>query len=120
MATGPAASQLRKGVLGPLVLALLEERERYGLEIVRELSTRDLVASEGTVYPLLTRLQDAGAVESEWVVNERDRPRRFYRLTSTGRAELAAFRTDWPAFTRAVDSILTPGDDSDQQREVHP
>lgn len=107
MATRPVAPQLRKGVLGPLVLALLEERERYGLEIVRELASRDLVASEGTVYPLLTRLLDAGSVESEWIVSERERPRRFYRLTGSGRAELAAFRSDWPAFTRAVESILT-------------
>lgn len=106
MASTPTATQLRKGVLGPLVLALLEERRRYGLEIVRELGSRGLVASEGTVYPLLTRLQDAGAVESEWVVSEHDRPRRFYGLTEAGRAELAAFRTDWPAFTRAVESIL--------------
>lgn len=110
MATTPAASQLRKGVLGPLVLALLEQRMRYGLEIVRALAAHDLVASEGTVYPLLTRLQDAGAVESEWIVSERDRPRRFYRLTDAGRAELAAFRTDWPAFTRAVESILSAAD----------
>jgi PadR family transcriptional regulator PadR len=107
MATTTAASQLRKGVLGPVVLALLEERDRYGLEIVRELSSRGLVASEGTVYPLLSRLQDAGAVESEWVSSEADRPRRFYRLRDAGRAELAAFRHDWAAFSRAVDSIVT-------------
>lgn len=107
MSNRPPTSQLRKGVLGPLVLALLEERERYGLEIVREFAARDLVASEGTVYPLLTRLQDSGALESEWVIAEGDRPRRFYRLTAAGRAELAAFRADWPAFTRAVESILT-------------
>lgn len=120
MAKAPGAPQLRKGVLGPLVLALLEDREHYGLEIVRELSARDLVASEGTVYPLLTRLQDAGAVESEWIITDRDRPRRFYRLTALGRAELAAFRSDWPAFTRAVESILTRSDNPDQRREANP
>ena len=109
MASTSTAAQLRKGVLGPVVLALLEGRDRYGLEIVRELSALDLVASEGTVYPLLTRLQDAGAIDSEWVVSEQARPRRFYRLRDPGRAELAAFRAEWPAFTRAVDSILDPG-----------
>lgn len=108
MTASPAAPQLRRGVLGPLVLALLEQRERYGLEIVRELAALDLVASEGTVYPLLTRLQDGGSVESEWVVSDADRPRRFYRLTAAGRDELAAFRIDWPVFTRAVDTILAP------------
>lgn len=106
MAKTSAAPQLRKGVLGPLVLALLEERERYGLEIVRELAALDLIASEGTVYPLLTRLQDSGAVASRWVTSASERPRRFYRLRDAGREELAAFRAEWPAFTRAVDSIL--------------
>lgn len=106
MATPSTSPQLRKGVLGPVVLALLAERDRYGLEIVRELAALDLVASEGTVYPLLTRLQDAGSVDSEWVVSDRDRPRRFYRLLDPGREELAAFRAEWLAFTRAVDSIL--------------
>ncbi|MCH1882925.1 PadR family transcriptional regulator [Agrococcus sp. ARC_14] len=106
MATASAAPQLRKGVLGPVVLALLEQRDRYGLEIVRELAALELIASEGTVYPLLTRLQDSRAVESTWVVSDSERPRRYYRLTAAGRDELAAFRADWPAFTRAVDSIL--------------
>ncbi|WP_413319597.1 PadR family transcriptional regulator [Agrococcus sp. 1P02AA] len=101
-----ATSQLRKGVLGPIVLALLESRERYGLEIVRELRALSLVASEGTVYPLLTRLQDSGAVESAWVISDTERPRRYYRLTAIGRQELAAFRTDWAAFSSAVESIL--------------
>ncbi|WP_072313720.1 PadR family transcriptional regulator [Agrococcus sp. Marseille-P2731] len=105
-----AAPQLRKGVLGPVVLALLESRDRYGLEIVRELSALELVASEGTVYPLLTRLQDSGAVESTWVVSDTERPRRYYRLTATGREELAAFRVDWAAFTSAVHSILHPSE----------
>lgn len=108
MVTPSTAPQLRKGVLGPVVLALLEERDRYGLEIVRELAALDLVVSEGTVYPLLTRLEDAGAVDSEWVISSQERPRRFYRLRETGRAELAAFRDEWPAFTRAVDSIINP------------
>lgn len=109
MASTTVAAQLRKGVLGPVVLALLEQRDHYGLEIVRELAALDLVASEGTVYPLLTRLQDAGSIDSEWVVSERARPRRFYRLQAPGRAELASFRSEWPAFTSAVDSILDPG-----------
>ncbi|WP_092665463.1 PadR family transcriptional regulator [Agrococcus carbonis] len=108
MADGSVATQLRKGVLGPAVLALLEQRERYGLEIVRELSDAGLVASEGTVYPLLTRLQDAGRVASDWVIADGARPRRFYRLTPAGRAELAAFRAEWPVFARAVHGILDP------------
>lgn len=105
-----AAPQLRRGVLGPLVLALLEDQDRYGLELVRELSSRGFVASEGTVYPLLTRLQGADVVTSKWVLSDHDRPRRFYSITPAGRKELAGFRHEWVRFSTFVDAILTPGD----------
>ena len=63
-------------------MALLEERERYGLELVRTLASLDrLVTSEGTVYPLLSRLRDAGWVSTTWRQEGDDRPRKYYTLT---------------------------------------
>src|SRR5258708_40227939 len=60
-------TELRRGVLGPCVLALLEVRPRFGLELVRDLAAADgLLTSDGTVYPLLNRLRDAGLVTSQW------------------------------------------------------
>src|SRR5258708_2782211 len=60
-------TELRRGVLGPCVLALLEVRPRFGLEVVRELDAAGgLLTSDGTVYPLLNRLRDAGLVTSQW------------------------------------------------------
>ena len=60
-------TELRRGVLGPCVLALLELRPRFGLELVRDLAAADgLLTSDGTVYPLLNRLRDAGLVTSQW------------------------------------------------------
>ena len=60
-------TELRRGVLGPCVLALLDLKPRFGLELVRDLAAADgLLTSDGTVYPLLSRLRDAGLVTSEW------------------------------------------------------
>lgn len=103
----PLSSQLRRGVVGPCILALLETGPHYGLEIVDKLNAAgQLLTSQGTVYPLLNRLSDADLVRSSWVVNEEERPRRYYTLTPTGKKELTAFQSDWASFARAVSTIM--------------
>jgi PadR family transcriptional regulator PadR len=100
-------TELRRGVLGPCVLALLEHRPRFGLELVRDLAgAGGLLTSDGTVYPLLNRLRDAGLVTSEWQVAEGERPRRYYSITQEGRASLAAFRGEWEQFAGTVSQVL--------------
>ncbi len=100
-------TELRRGVLGPCVLALLEERTRFGLELVRDLSSADdLLTSEGTVYPLLNRMRDAGLVTSEWRDEARERPRRYYSITAAGRMHLAAFREEWARFSATVSEVI--------------
>ena len=75
MEHGGETTELRRGVLGPCVLALLAERPRFGLELVRDLSAADgLLTSEGTVYPLLNRLRDSGWVTSRWRHEDDQRP----------------------------------------------
>jgi len=102
-----AATQLRRGVIGPCILALLAHGPRYGLEIVRELdSAGQLLSSQGTLYPLLNRLYDVGLVSSYWEVADNERRRRYYEITDAGRAELDEFRSDWGRFTGAVDSLM--------------
>jgi len=104
-------TELRRGVLGPCVLALLELRPRFGLELVRDLSAADgLLTSDGTVYPLLNRLRDAGLVTSEWRDNEGQRARRYYSITPAGHQSLKTFRTDWAKFAATVGSVLDPCD----------
>jgi PadR family transcriptional regulator PadR len=89
------------------VLALLREQERYGFELVRTLSGVDgMVTSEGTIYPLLTRLRREGLVTTSWRESETGPPRRYYRLTPAGRAALTNFNKDWARFRDAVDSLL--------------
>jgi PadR family transcriptional regulator PadR len=103
-------TELRRGVLGPCVLALLEQRPRFGLELVRDLAEADgLLTSDGTVYPLLNRLRDAGLVTSEWRDSEGERARRYYFLTEAGRTNLKEFRAEWGQFSATVTSVLSPG-----------
>ena len=116
-AGGPAElRELRRGVLGPCVLALLESRPRFGLELVRDLAAADgLLTSVGTVYPLLNRLRDAGLVTSDWQASEGERPRRYYSITPEGRASLTAFRSGWARFSTTVTTVLGPAGQQGRQ-----
>ena len=100
-------SQMRKGTLQYCVLALLADDERYGFDLVRALAETDgMVTSEGTIYPLLSRLRRDGLVQTEWRESTSGPPRRYYRLTKTGRAALAAFKDEWGRFRDAVDHFV--------------
>ena len=100
-------TELRRGVLGPCVLALLEVRPRFGLELVRDMAAEDgLLTSDGTVYPLLNRLRDAGLVTSEWRDAEGERARRYYSITEAGRQAVTEFRADWAQFSATVGNVL--------------
>jgi PadR family transcriptional regulator len=102
-----ALSQLRRGTVEYCVLALLRDGERYGFELVRELSeSAGLVTSEGTIYPLLTRLRKEQLVTTTWQESESGPPRRYYRLTESGHAVLTAFVQEWSRFRDSVDAIL--------------
>jgi PadR family transcriptional regulator, regulatory protein PadR len=102
--------QLRRGALPHCVLALLRDGERYGFELVGLLTeTYDLGTSEGTIYPLLSRLRRDGLVETSWRESDSGPPRRYYRLTAGGERALAAFKDDWRPFRDAVDALLETG-----------
>ncbi|MFE3940586.1 PadR family transcriptional regulator [Streptomyces sp. NPDC059118] len=104
-----AESRLRKGVLEYCVLALMRDGARYGVELLRELEeTGALATSQGTVYPLLSRLRRDQLVITTWQESPSGPPRRYYELTEAGRAALAEFTGTWPAFRDAVDRLLAP------------
>jgi PadR family transcriptional regulator, regulatory protein PadR len=107
MAVTGGMTELRRGVLGPCVLALLELRPRFGLELVRDLADADgLLTSDGTVYPLLNRLRDAGLVTSQWRDDAGERARRYYSITDAGQQTLTAFRAEWAQFSATVGGVL--------------
>ena len=100
-------SQLRRGVLQYCVLALLIEERMYAYDVVRGLGAlQGLAATEGTIYPLLSRLRRDGWLDSTWVPSDAGPPRRYYAVTPRGAQELATFVADWRRFRDAVDELL--------------
>jgi PadR family transcriptional regulator PadR len=98
---------MRRGTLTYCVLAILERGEAYGFELVRSLSKEDgMVTSEGTIYPLLSRLRRDRLVETTWRESSEGPPRRYYRLTKAGHEALAGFRSEWSRFRDAVDHLV--------------
>ncbi len=100
-------AQLRKGTLELCMLALLSNEERYGYQIAQGLTeSAGLAVSEGTIYPLLSRLQREGLVQSQWRESPAGPPRKYYRLTPAGRQAFDTQAGAWKNITRAVDKIL--------------
>lgn len=101
--------QLRRGVLEFCVLAMLGGEERYAYDLVEQLGAMDgLVTSEGTIYPLLSRLRRDGLVATRWRESAQGPPRRYYRLTAAGDRALRAFADDWARFRDSVDQLIDP------------
>jgi PadR family transcriptional regulator PadR len=105
--TKNALTQLRRGVLEYCVLSLLSREKLYAFDLVRRLSGADgLVISEGTIYPLLSRLRNDGTVRTTWGESDQGPPRRYYVLTQDGHRALEGFVRDWRRFRDSVDHIL--------------
>ena len=92
-------------------MGLLSREERYGFDLVRSLGAVDgLVAGEGTLYPLLSRLQKDGRVASTWRASDSGGPpRKYYAITAKGRRALHDFTLEWSRFRDAVNKILAEG-----------
>lgn len=101
--------QLRKGVLGVCVLALLDRADSYAYEIASRLSDA-IGMGEGTIYPLMRRMQSDGLVDTYLVESPAGPSRKYYRLTDAGRTALTAQAEEWAQFTRAVDAVLNRDD----------
>ena len=97
--------QLRKGVLDLCVLAMLARRDGYAYDIASRLA-EDIGMGEGTIYPLMRRMQNDGLVDTRLVESNSGPPRKYYRLTSAGRAAFAAQKREWRAFMDAVNELL--------------
>ena len=101
--------ELKRGSLELIVLHLLASGEAYGYEIVSKLTAETngaLEVSDGTLYPVLYRLERAGSVTVRWETPDRGVPRKYYRLTSAGRDELARLTHEWTTFSKAMSKLL--------------
>ncbi|MFP3882470.1 MAG: PadR family transcriptional regulator [Actinomycetota bacterium] len=101
------SSQLLHGVLDMCLLSLIEEEASYGYEMVNKLRERGLdLASEGSIYPLLSRLQKQELIEGYLVQSSAGPARKYYRMTDDGRQTLTRWRQEWDEFSKAVDTVL--------------
>lgn len=101
--------ELRRGSLELIVLHLLAGGEAYGYEIVSKLTAETsgaLEVTDGTLYPVLYRLERAAFVTVRWETPERGVPRKYYRLTDSGREELARLTHEWTTFASAMAKLL--------------
>lgn len=97
--------QLKKGALELCVLALLSQHDSYAYEIASRLAEA-IGMGEGTIYPLMRRLQSDGLVETYLVESTAGPPRKYYRLSEAGKANFTSQQAAWKSFSGAVDTIL--------------
>jgi PadR family transcriptional regulator PadR len=100
-------SQLLKGVLDMCLLALIAEQPSYGYEMVRKLEARGLdLMSEGSIYPLLSRMQHKDLVEGYYENSSAGPVRKYYRIRRKGEEHLARWRDDWTRLATGVEIVL--------------
>lgn len=106
-------TQLRRGVVEACILGLLAREPMYGWQLAERLiAGGSLIASIGTLYPVLSRLRERGHLTSYEVASESGPPRRYYELTAAGTAALQGFREEWGSFTASVTQIIAPEETS--------
>jgi PadR family transcriptional regulator PadR len=105
--------ELKRGTLEMILLRLISERQMYGYELASTLEKRggsQFRIKEGTLYPILYRLENAGFIESRWETLERGVPRKYYQLTKTGTKYLEVRLAEWKEFTTAVSKLMERSD----------
>lgn len=108
-------SQMKKGVLDMLVLKLLENKEKYGYQIISQLkekSNERFILKEGTLYPILYRLEEDGYVESKWSEAEGKKlARKYYKITPEGKKALTEIKSLWQDINSSAKIIMEAEDD---------
>ncbi|HLZ58592.1 MAG TPA: PadR family transcriptional regulator [Ktedonosporobacter sp.] len=114
-------TQLLRGTLDMCLLATIAQQPCYGYEMVQRLAQQGLtLVSEGSIYPLLSRLQQRGYLEGYLIPSTDGPPRKYYRLLPKGAEQLAQWQAEWNNFAQAVSQILKGAHADDNPRSVHP
>ncbi len=107
---GRQDTEMLKGVLEGVVLAVLARRPAYGYEITADLRDRGFAdLAEGTIYAILVRIEQRGLVDVEKVASEKGPPRKVFTLNDTGRAQLAEFWTTWSLLADRLEQLRNEG-----------
>lgn len=114
---GGVVMKIDKGLVGGstnlLLLSLLQERDRYGYEMIKELEARSdntFQFKEGTLYPILHKLENMGYVESYLSKGNAGRERKYYQITKRGKKQLVEEKQQWKIFSKSVEKVVY-GDD---------
>jgi PadR family transcriptional regulator PadR len=99
-------AQMRKGVLEFCILCILSEKDAYPSDIIDAMKSAKLIVVEGTLYPLLMRLKNDGILSYEWKESTSGPPRKYYRLTPTGKEFLKELNASWSEMTKSVNEIV--------------
>lgn len=102
-----AQVQMRKGILEFCILHIISRGEVYASDMLDELTSARIMVVEGTLYPLLTRLKNAGLLDYKWVESTSGPPRKYYILTELGQNSLSALNETWQELAESVNAIVT-------------
>ena len=98
-------AQMRKGVLEYCILSILSKNDAYASDIIKELKEAKMIVVEGTLYPLLTRLKNAGLLSYRWEESTQGPPRKYYTSTEVGNEFLKELDASWQELVDAVNTI---------------
>jgi len=97
--------QMRKGILEFCILEIISRGEVYASDMLSELTAAKMIVVEGTLYPLLTRLKNAGLLDYSWVESSAGPPRKYYKLTQAGTTFLEQLRQTWIEVVASIEHI---------------
>ncbi len=97
-------AQMRKGILEYCILSVMSEVEIYASDILEKLKQGKLIVVEGTLYPLLTRLKNDELLEYRWIESTQGPPRKYYKLTESGKAFLNELSKEWLSLQSSVEA----------------
>lgn len=100
-------AQMRKGILEYCILTILSGHDAYASDIIGIMKEAELIIVEGTLYPLLTRLKNDGLLSYRWEESKSGPPRKYYRITDTGKNFLESLDSSWKELLVSVDKIKT-------------
>ena len=104
-------SQLKRGTLELCALSVVNRSDCYGYELVNRIS-KCMTITEGTIYPLMKRLRDSGLIESYIVESSEGPPRKYYKITLTGKEELGRLSDEWYEFVSSINELLEDRNES--------
>lgn len=99
-------SQMKKGSLEFCILLIISKKETYSGDILKELTKANLIVVEGTIYPLLSRLKNAGLLDYSWEESKNGPPRKYYSITREGKLFLKKLKENWLELNNSINSLI--------------